>query len=84
METGIKSGTTMLRQYGAALLAKIVLVVRTPSIETQFMLRYIESLEKSVKNEAWALVYSNVNNLMSQNLNLIYSLLLAICINHGC
>lgn len=56
METGLKSGAVVSRQFGAALLAQTVLVVRTPSVRTQFILKYIRSFKKLVKNEAWALV----------------------------
>lgn len=55
MATGLKSGAAVLRQCGAALLAQTVLIVGTPSVGKQLMLRYIRSFEKSVGSEAWVL-----------------------------
>lgn len=40
METGLKNGAVVLRQFEATLLAQTVLIVRMPSIEI-----YLDTLE---------------------------------------
>lgn len=55
METGVKSSIAVPKQYGAALLAQTVFVIRTPSVGIQFILKYIRNFKKFVKNKVWAL-----------------------------